>query len=200
MKSVVSIMKTPIPTYSCPSRRNPRVYDIGAQYNRGSRAMTDYAGNAGADSSGSIGWGMMGNGIDAPITRRPNGTKDRGSSVSLNYITDGTSNTLLAGEKCLDMGLIDTYQTDDDSGWVDAWDWDNVRWGYVQPHADYSSGNTAYYSNTDLHTAFGSSHNNFFNAALCDGSVRTISFNVSLDTFKMLSSRNDGKTIDGNAF
>ena len=54
--------------------------------------------------------------------------------------------------------------------------------------------------NVALHAAFGSSHNGYFNAGLCDGSVRTISFNISLDTFQLLSSRNDGKLIGGNTF
>jgi prepilin-type processing-associated H-X9-DG protein len=145
---------------------------------------------------------MMGNGFDAPITRRPNGTRDRGSSVRVADISDGTSNTLLAGEKCLNLGLTNQRQTDDDSGWIDGWDWDNIRWGYFQPHADWDDGSpsAADNGNADLHSAFGSSHNGFFNAALCDGSVRSISFNVSLDTFKKLSSRNDGQIIDGNAF
>jgi prepilin-type N-terminal cleavage/methylation domain-containing protein len=200
--SVINTMKTPIAAYNCPSRLAPRIIDVGAQYGRGSRAMTDYAGNAGTSAVGSNGWGMLGNGLDAPITRRPDGTSVRGSSVTMADIIDGTSSTLLAGEKCMNVGLIGSHQTDDDSGWVDGWDWDTVRWGYYQPHADWDDGapSAADSGNVALHSAFGSSHNGFFNAALCDGSVRTISFNISLGTFKLLSSRNDGKIIDGNAF
>jgi prepilin-type processing-associated H-X9-DG protein len=205
MSSIMQIMKTPIPVNSCPSRFGPRINNLPDVPWTGYRAMTDYAGNGGVDTTGiETGVrGMMGNGLDAPITRRPKeGTSDRGSSVRVADITDGTSNTLLAGEKCLNVGLTNQYQTDDDSGWTDGWDWDNIRWGYFQPHADWSDGSpsVANDGNDALHSAFGSSHNGFFNAALCDGSVRTISFNVSLDTFKMLSSRKDGKIIGGNAY
>ena len=199
--SIVNIMKTPLAVVVCPTRAPQRIrLDFGLAV--GYRAMTDYAGNAGTSTQGSNGWGQSGNGNDAPITRRPNGTNIRGSSVTMADISDGTSNTLLAGEKCLNLGLINQHQTDDDGGWIDGWDWDVVRWGYYSPHADWVDGNPAVSDsgNVPLHGAFGSSHNNCFNAALCDGSVRTISFNVSLDAFKRLSSRNDGRTLDGREF
>lgn len=203
MSSIMQLMKTPIPVIACPSRVNPRIFTYPEASWVGYRVMTDYAANAGVDTWGSNGRGMMGNGRDAPITRRPNGTAERGtSSVRIADITDGTSNTLLAGEKCLNMAFIDQRQTDDDSGWIDGWDWDNIRWGYFPPHADWNDANPTAIDNgnVDLHSAFGSSHAGFFNAALCDGSVRSISFNVSLETFKLLSSRNDGNVLDGNAY
>ena len=195
-----TVMKTPVTIYMCPSRPGPRFTSVS-----GTRAMTDYAANGGSDTTGGEEWsywGIAGNGLDAPIIRRPNGTSSRGSLVSVARITDGTSNTLLFGEKCLNLGLASQHQTDDDSGWVDGWDWDNVRWGYFQPHADWDDGNPAVSDsgNAALHSAFGSSHNGFFNAALCDGSVRNISFNVSLDTFKRLSNRKDGQVLDTIAF
>lgn len=199
--SVVEIMRTPIGFYSCPSRLFPRIFDVG--YNRGARAMTDYAANGGRDTTGDEAWGIRGSGLDAPICQRPNGTKDRGSSVTMAQIVDGSSNTLLAGEKCLNVGLMGVAQTDDDSGWVDGWDWDNVRWGHLPPQPDWNDGSAALTGDdgyTNWHGAFGSSHSGIFNAGLCDGSVRTISFNVSLETFRRLSSRNDGLTIDGKDF
>ena len=145
----------------------------------------------------------MGNGLDAPITRRPDGT-----SVSRHFCHNGRHHRRHFQHVACRRKVSQCrtghhqHQTDDDSGWVDGWDWDNIRWGYFQPHADWDDGNPADSDsgNAALHAAFGSSHNGFFNAALCDGSVRTISFNISLDTFKLLSSRNDGKLIDGNAF
>ena len=206
MTDNLKVMKTVVQAYCCPTREI-RVIDISSSntWSLGPRAMCDFAGNAGVNEKGaeeSSYWGMMGNGLDGVITRRPNGTNSRGSSVTMAYITDGTSNTLLFGEKCLNVGLMGQHQTDDDSGWVDGWDWDNERWGYVAPQPDWSDGNpsAADSGNTALHTAFGSSHSGGFTASLCDGSTRMISFSVSLDTFKKLSSRNDGGVIDGNAF
>jgi prepilin-type N-terminal cleavage/methylation domain-containing protein/prepilin-type processing-associated H-X9-DG protein len=204
MSSIMQLMKTPFPVICCPSRVGPRILNYPEVAWTGYRLMSDYAGNAGVDTWGSNGWGMMGNGCDAPITRRPNAgdITRKTSSVRIADITDGTSNTLLAGEKCLNVGLTTQHQTDDDSGWIDGWDWDNLRWGYYPPHADWEDGNPTAADNNyaDRHSCFGSSHAGSFNAALCDGSVRSISFNVSLDTFKMISSRNDGKVLDGKVF
>jgi prepilin-type N-terminal cleavage/methylation domain-containing protein/prepilin-type processing-associated H-X9-DG protein len=204
MTSIMQLMKTPIPVIACPSRPNPRIFTYPEAAWVGYRVMTDYAANGGVDTLGSNGQGMMGNGLDAPITRRPNSAdaSRKTSSVRIADITDGTSNTLLAGEKCLNMAFINQRQTDDDSGWIDGWDWDNIRWGYFPPHADWNDADPTAIDNgnVDLHSAFGSSHANSFNAALCDGSVRSISFNVSLETFKLVSSRNDGKVVDGNTY
>jgi prepilin-type N-terminal cleavage/methylation domain-containing protein len=185
-----------IPGNYCPTRRRATLIE--------GRAMTDYAGNAGADSQGNNGWGMMGNGRDGVLVRRPNGATDRSESVSLkgNAISDGSTNTLLAAEKCLNVGLLGKSQTDDDSGYWDGWDWDNIRWGYYQPSADWrnSDPSAAHSGNVPLHSAFGSSHSGVMNATLCDGSVRTINLGISLDVFKNVCSRNDGKVINGTDF
>lgn len=190
------VMGTFITVYYCPSRRAPQL--IGA------RAMFDYAGNAGADDQGgNMGWGMMGNGRDAPIVRRPDDTKkdasgkrDRSGSVSPGKtIVDGLSKTLLIGEKCLNVGLLGEAQPDDDSGFVDGWDWDNMRWGYFQPSPDWNAGaGDPRNGDPTLHSSFGSSHAGLFNAALCDGSVSAITYDVDIEVLKHACSRNDGET------
>ncbi|MBA4064023.1 MAG: prepilin-type cleavage/methylation domain-containing protein [Isosphaera sp.] len=186
-----AVQAYPVPTYFCPSRRGRMAFA-----GRGTevRGMTDYAGNAGTDTTGNNGWGMLGNGRDGVIVRRPNGAADRSGPVRLATIPDGTSATLLAGEKCLNRGLLGVSQTDDDSGFVDGWDWDSVRWGYFQPQPDYSDGNpgVAHSGNVPRHGAFGSAHPGAFNAVLADGSVRTVRYAVPLATFRSLTSRNDG--------
>lgn len=193
------VYKTPIPVYYCPSRRRPMV--LTAQSGQ-PRAMMDYAGNGGTDTTGTTGWGMMGNGLDGVLVRKPGGT-DRGGSVSLrqNTIKDGTTNTLLASEKCLNVGLLGKHQTDDDSGYIDGWDWDHIRWGYFQPTPDWKDANpsAAHTGNASLHSSFGSSHPGVMNAVLCDGSVRTLNFSVDLEVFKKFCNRKDGEVIDLNA-
>jgi prepilin-type N-terminal cleavage/methylation domain-containing protein len=196
------VKKTPISLYNCPTRRGAMVIELPSAWG-GPRAMMDYAGNGGTNRTGDLAWGMLGNGLDAPICRRPDkSSNNRGSSVTFACISDGTSNTLLLGEKCLNVGLLGKYQTDDDTGWVDGWDWDNIRWGYFPPQPDWSEGDpsVADSGNVPLHGAFGSSHPGIFNAALCDGSVRTISYSVSWEVFKRLSSRNDGETLGANDY
>jgi prepilin-type N-terminal cleavage/methylation domain-containing protein len=199
---VALIMKTPITLFICPTRGGPRVFPSAT----GTRAMSDYAGNAGSDYGmpeigiqGNDLWGRRGNGIDGSICRSPLAGKI--ASVTMDQISDGTTNTLLLGEKCLNLALIGGSQADDDGGWVDGWDFDSIRWGRFQPQPDWSDAAAAGYpAGADLRAAFGSSHQDIFNASLCDGSVRTISFSVSLEVFKRLSSRNDGLMIDGKDF
>jgi prepilin-type processing-associated H-X9-DG protein len=160
------------------------------------RAMIDYAANGGVDTTGNNGWGMLGNGLDAPVIRRAGGT-DRVAmplSYKKNSIRDGTSNTLLVAEKAVNIGLLGQHQTDDDSGYVDGFDWDHMRWGYFQPIADWNDSNSsaAHSGNSAKHGSFGSSHSGVMNSAFCDGSVRPIRLTVSLDVFKMVCSRKDG--------
>jgi len=191
------VFGTPIAGYFCPSRRAPQAIETQG----GSRAMMDYAGNGGTNKLGNMNWGMMGNGLDAPVVRRPDKKfPNRSVIVSGKTIEDGTSKTLLLGEKCLNVGLLGQGQADDDSGYVDGWDWDNIRWGYVPPSPDWSAGELdPRNGDVTLHSAFGSSHSGIFNAALCDGSVTAISYNVDLEVCKRICSRNDAQVYDSEA-
>jgi prepilin-type processing-associated H-X9-DG protein len=55
-----------------------------------------------------------------------------------------------------------------------------------------------YFSNTVTPTLFGSAHAAGFNMAMCDGSVRTISYSIDLTTHGYLANRQDGHPIDGS--
>jgi len=180
----------------CPTRRRPMLLIDDQCGGRVTRGGMDYAGNGGCDSS--VGeWGIWGNGADAPITRCPD-------VVSHAQITDGVSNTLLLGEKCLNVSVFPYNQADDDGGWIEGWDFDTIRWGVFQPRPDMNQGPimpiSAIRHDGNSHGgsryAFGSSHPSQFMSALCDGSVRTIAFSISSNVFKNLSSRNDGAVID----
>lgn len=196
-----------ISTYACPSRRSPKVLPpFGPSVGRGSM---DYAGNGGTDDGRTvfdgraivpcvpercISWSRPGNGRDAPLTRRPDGKDDRGSSVKTAMITDGLSNTLLVGEKCMNIGLLEYDQTDDDAGWVEGWDWENIRWSYLQPQPDFRDSSVAvrHSGYTTEHSSFGSSHPGSFNTAFCDGSIRTVDYSIDGRTFQQMGSRDDG--------
>jgi prepilin-type N-terminal cleavage/methylation domain-containing protein/prepilin-type processing-associated H-X9-DG protein len=177
------VEKTPVSTYFCPTRRAPMIIN--------GRAMIDYAGNAGTDTSESLG-GNPGWGLDGTVARRWDPSDPhRPQPVTLNGIPDGTSNTLLISEKYMDISKLGQSQADDDQGFTDGWDWDIVRWGLEPPLKD---------GTTWEGTRFGSAHSNGMNAVFADGSVRTIRYTVPQSVFKMICSRDDGGTIDPNDF
>ena len=47
---------------------------------------------------------------------------------------------------------------------------------------------------------FGNAHSDSTNMALCDGSVRSVSYSIDPETHHRLCSRKDGKPIDGSKF
>src|SRR5262249_55914014 len=91
---------TPVNSYFCPSRRAPMVIKVGGI----NRAMLDYAGNGGTDTTKDPeetgGWGE-GNGLNGTVVRRPNKTIYRSFRIDVAKISDGSSNTLLVAEKVM---------------------------------------------------------------------------------------------------
>ena len=177
--------------------------------------MTDYVGNGGTSQSGNEGWGIMGNGSDGVIVRCPlsnDSTLAIGAVVNPNHsqsvaaadIPDGASNTIMLGEKNFNIGRSGFWQPEDDAGYIEGWDFDTIRWGYVPPMPDdddfRDTYNNTQYRSTALRTAFGSSHPGIFNTVFADGSVRAIHYSVSFFVWECLSSRNDGQTVDPNAY
>jgi len=197
---------TRIAVYACPTRRPASL--IPPHWPSVGRGSMDYAGNGGTDDGGKLfdsrkvdqcwGWcsagGMPGNGRDAPVTRRPNGSSERFGSVKLMTITDGLSRTLLLGEKCMNRALLHLSQCDDDAGWVDGWDWDTMRWSFYQPQPDFTDPNEemAHAGYQVERDSFGSSHPGSFNGAFCDGSVRAVEYGIDGRAFQRIGSRDDG--------
>jgi len=144
LENDADVARNAIPIYYCPSRRAPALVDNqanGPGWSLGLRGMIDYAANAGTDCPSIGGWGIRGNGLTGPITRRPNGASDRGGSVTAASIRDGTSNTLLIGEKLMNAAVVGTQDLgDDDGGFAEGWDFDTVRWGCYPPGPDIQDG------------------------------------------------------------
>jgi prepilin-type N-terminal cleavage/methylation domain-containing protein len=194
--SNATVVSTPVKTYFCPGRRGPTVIEIAGI---GSRAMTDYAGNAGTDETESEFFAIFGNGRDGVIVRRPDGTAQRSSLVRASSVSDGMSCTLLAGEKSMNRNRLGLQQPDDDAGYADGWDWDLVRWGYFPLTRDWSDPDDTIGGNPATHTlraAFGGSHTSGFQGVLCDGSVRMIRFDLPLTQLRRFTSRNDGEFVN----
>ena len=182
--------ETPIPLYFCPTRRagnnSARVQD--GRY--GNAFMIDYSGNAGTSTiTDSPTSGSYGNGNDAPIIRRyvPSKTT-RSRKVNFALIEDGTSNTLLVGEKYVRPDLLGQNQPDEDQGWGCGWDWDIMRWGFDPPlRATPGLWDPS---------RFGSFHAGGMNGVMCDGSVQFFAYNIEKDLFSYLCSRNDGQVVE----
>jgi prepilin-type N-terminal cleavage/methylation domain-containing protein len=173
-----------IKTYFCPSRGNPRVFSADAWYGPAgnyNHAMTDYAGNGGLPS----------NETGGAIVRNPYNGKVAATLVSFK---DGTSNTMLIGEKAMNPQGLDGFQSDDNEGYTSGWDHDTIRWTDRLPKSDASL-----ISSWDGEQRFGSAHTGGFQAVLADGSVRFVSFSVSLSTFSAFGTRKGGDSL-GNDF
>jgi len=135
-------------------------------------------------------------------------------------IRDGLTMTYLLGEKYLDPMYYSTGgDASDDQCMYVGFDQDNQRWTYVAnsngvptdltnsaltPVQDrpqltsdadrISSGSFVYWYR------FGGAHPSGFNMAFCDGSVKTVNFSIDPRIHWRLGSRNDGETLDTNAF
>jgi prepilin-type N-terminal cleavage/methylation domain-containing protein/prepilin-type processing-associated H-X9-DG protein len=180
-----------VTSYFCRSRRSPMVIS--------GRAMLDYAGNGATDptkdpdDTGDWGWG---NGKNGTVVRRPNGTPTRTVSIRIESIIDGSSNTLLAGEKCMRTDLIGHLQPDDDQGYTAGWDRDEIRWAVDAPAPDHIGAADEY------DHRFGSAHPSGFNGVFCDGSVRFIPYTIqsnnvpeNLGVWQRICIRDDGLPV-----
>ena len=126
-----------------------------------------------------------------------NGVMYYNSSVKIGQITDGTSNTLLAGERYSKDPLMQDSELSDVRGWA----WTNYNSG--EDHL----GDTSWPMNSQKAVTgadarknnFGSGHTGGANFLLCDGSVRFLSTSFSsgsgLVNWQRLSVPNDGHPV-----
>lgn len=78
---------------------------------------------------------------------------------------------------------------------MDGWDHDIIRWGHQKPNMDLNI-NQYLVCFLPQQGSFGAVHIGSFNSVFVDGSVRTINYSISHDTFKNLCSRSDGNVIN----
>ena len=132
------------------------------------------------------------NAVDAATT----GVIYPAGAATAGNITDGMSNTYLFGEKYLNP---DSYLTGADSGDNESAltgnNADTIRWGGPAfPNPSQDTPGTAQY------TIYGSAHPSGFGMAMCDGSVRVISFYIDATTHDRLCNRADGQPIDASKY
>jgi prepilin-type N-terminal cleavage/methylation domain-containing protein/prepilin-type processing-associated H-X9-DG protein len=166
------VASTPVKTYGCPSGGGAKALTYNSSYPQFSVAMW-YGGNGGTNNN------------DGALNQNSWGP------VRLASITDGTSNTIMVGEKSLDMTRASAGQTDcnNDQGYIESWDNDTVLYGNQTPVPSYSvKGGTCGQS-------FGSPHVSGFNVVFCDGSVRSLSHGINVQTLTWLCQRADGNAL-----
>lgn len=133
------------------------------------------------------------------------------SEIKPAQIVDGTSNTYLVGEKYLFPDAYDGvpsgsalpgFTYGDNQGAYSGYEWDNHRVAYrknvstlgpefFQPLQDRRG--------YDNYAAFGSAHSGGLNMAMCDGSVRMLSYDVDATTHQYLADRMDGSVISADS-
>ena len=108
-------------------------------------------------------------------------------------VTDGTSNTLMVGDKRLNLAYLGQIQGDDNEGYTAGWDHDAERYTNEQPAPDYNTANGG-----DGQQRFGSSHPGRLQAVYVDGSVHSVSYSIDLTVFSNLGNINDGAVLVNN--
>jgi prepilin-type N-terminal cleavage/methylation domain-containing protein/prepilin-type processing-associated H-X9-DG protein len=183
--------------YFCPSRRSP-----GSEYSNDTPpgGLSDYAACAGTgDKDGPDANGAM---IGARATIDSNGVVLSWQGVlTLTSITDGTSNTFLAGEK--HVRYTTKFGTQEDRSVFSTNDNNYRRYAgkgeagqnyILQIYSPDPQWNVQGVSNR----CFGSRHPGVCQFTMCDGSVRTVKDSTDVITLGLLAQRNDGQVITGD--
>jgi prepilin-type processing-associated H-X9-DG protein len=124
----------------------------------------------------------------------------RGAKMTLQGLSDGTSNVVMVAEKSIPATRQGNDGGDNERWNNSGWDEDNIRW-HFPPTADADVVRTPptfdYWNNpastsTAWRRNFGSAHTGGLNAVFADGSVRFVRFNVNPETWMRVIVSDDG--------
>lgn len=198
---LVMLITTPVSVFYCPSRRSSDVYPwmeegiesrpINLIKFPAHLAKSDYAVNGGDNDPG---YTVKNIPLSTQIGNDPlftwddfsnaNGICYFRSEVKAVQVVDGLSNTYSFGEKW--TRTLD-YDMGDDTSHYAGFDKDNTRWTFLQPLRD---------DNSESWDQFGSVHSGVCNFSFCDGSVKSIGFDIDPEVHRCLGARNDRKVVE----
>lgn len=113
--------------------------------------------------------------------------------ITFAKITDGSSNTLVLGEKRLHPENYLVGDWHDDKGWTAGWDPDMLRSTicYFQQDGPLGSDDVSLSG-----YRFGSAHPSGMNSGFADGSVRFVLYSIDQETLNRLAHRCDGENVE----
>jgi prepilin-type processing-associated H-X9-DG protein len=204
------VLRDAPPSAICPSRRGPVLHGF---WQPTGEMLSDYSANGGDAPAGGtsplIGAAPRSSPHD-PLPVRYTGViisqdkmlRDMGQLkdplISMKHITDGTSKTMLLGDKYVPANAYGGGAYGDNFAWIQGNAWEGVRFSDLAPLNDTPVDNPLS-PKGELPCdcdRFGSAHPGGFNAAFCDGSTRVINYDVDLKVFQMMTDRMDGLTYD----
>jgi prepilin-type N-terminal cleavage/methylation domain-containing protein len=186
------VKQSVVKTYYCPARRAAARY--GSDGPGTGNAMTDYAGCAGSNFPPGFRTGPLQTSGILQRAKVP-GVSLRGD------IPDGTSNTLMVGEKQLNTALFGVSTDDSESCYSLGWDVGIYRIArmvgsgasatWETPAPDFNDPT----ANPIGLNKFGSPHPTGIQAVFADGAVRHIRYTVDPAVFMRACVRNDGQAF-----
>jgi len=114
------------------------------------------------------------------------------SGTAIGEIRDGTSNTMIVGERYVPEGTA--AATVGHGTWIGATDCSTPA-GLASVLGDTSSALNAGVAKRQTTTGFGSAHSMGAHLLLADGSVRFVSENIDIDVYRDLSTISDGRKV-----
>jgi prepilin-type N-terminal cleavage/methylation domain-containing protein/prepilin-type processing-associated H-X9-DG protein len=207
---------TTLPIFFCPTRRAPMTSPPGENGINGQdgnghleSACGDYAccDGTGWERNTALAKGAM----ISPQVLNPNVGDDNPyprpilrfhSRTNFASITDGTSNTLLMGEKHVRIGELG-LASNGDNAYYSGFDFTTA-----QRSAGWYIDSTGVRQNkplmkpTDAASTirFGSWHPGVCNFVFCDGSVHALPVNIDIEVLRRLAVRNDGQVVPSDAY